>query len=145
MENKNTEITNDILSVGRVLIAVIRAQIRGEIYEFSEDTDFSKIHKLSERHKVTPLVAPSVIASANASDEIKAVFKKELFRCAARHTAQEKEAEELSELFVKSHIKHCFLKGAKVSKYYDNPEMRFMLDMDVYIEPGKAEEAMFYV
>ena len=141
MENKNTEITNDILSVGRVLIAVIRAQIRGEIYEFSEDTDFSKIHKLSERHKVTPLVAPSVIASANASDEIKAVFKKELFRCAARHTAQEKEAEELSELFVKSHIKHCFLKGAKVSKYYDNPEMRFMLDMDVYIEPGKAEEA----
>ena len=141
MENKNAEITNDMLCVGRVLIGVIGAQIKGEIYQFPENTDFSKIYKLSEKHRVTPLVAPSVIASANASNEIKTVFKKELFRSAARYTAQEKEAEELSELFVKSDIKHCFLKGAKVSKYYDNPEMRFMLDMDVFIEPGKAEDA----
>ena len=141
MENKNAEITNDMLCVGRVLIGVIGAQIKGEIYQFPENTDFSKIYKLSEKHRVTPLVAPSVIASANASNEIKTVFKKELFRSAARYTAQEKEAEELSELFVKSGIKHCFLKGAKVSKYYDNPEMRFMLDMDVFIEPGKAEDA----
>lgn len=141
MENKNIDATKDILSVGRVLIDVIKAQIKGEIYIFSENTDFLKVHKLSERHKVTPLVAPSVIASEFASDEIKAIFKKELFRCAARHAAQEKEAEELSELFVKEGIKHCFLKGAKVSKFYDNPDMRFMLDMDVYIESGKAEAA----
>lgn len=139
MENKNTEITNEILSVGRVLIEAIKAQLNGLVYEFSENTDFKKIHKLSERHKVTALIAPSVIASNSADDEIKAVFKKELFRCAARHTAQEKEMEELSQLFISSGIKYCFLKGSKVSKYYDNPDMRFMLDMDVYIEPDKAE------
>ena len=79
MENKNAEITNDMLCVGRVLIGVIGAQIKGEIYQFPENTDFSKIYKLSEKHRVTPLVAPSVIASANASNEIKTVFKKELF------------------------------------------------------------------
>lgn len=141
MENKNTEINKDILSVGRVIVNVIKAQIKGELYQFQENTDFSKIHKLSEKHRVTPLVAPSVIASDSAPDEMKAVFKKELFRSAARHTAQEKEAEELSGLFVKAGIKHCFLKGAKVSKYYDNPDMRFMLDMDVFIEPAKAEDA----
>ena len=141
MENKNTEINKDILSVGRVIVDVIKAQIKGELYQFQENTDFSKIHKLSEKHRVTPLVAPSVIASDSAPDEMKAVFKKELFRSAARHTAQEKEAEELSGLFVKAGIKHCFLKGAKVSKYYDNPDMRFMLDMDVFIEPAKAEDA----
>lgn len=139
MENKNSEIANDILLVGRTIIAAIRAQINGEKYEFSEDADFKKIHKLAERHKVTPLIAPLVIASDRATDDIKAVFKKELFRCAARHAAQEKEAEELSELFIASGIKYCFLKGSKVSKYYDNPDMRFMLDMDVYIEPNKSE------
>ena len=141
MENKNTEITKDMLSVGRVLIDVIGAQIKGGRYKFNENTDFSKIYKLSEKHKVTPLVAPAVIDSDIASDEMKAIFKKELFRSAARYTAQEKEAEELSGLFVKAGIKHCFLKGTKVSKFYDNPDMRFMLDMDVFIEPGKAEDA----
>lgn len=139
MENNN-QATKDILSVGRVIIQVLKAQLNNEIYKFSADTDFKKIHKLSEIHKVTSLVAPSVIASEYAAEDIKNVFKKELFRCAARHTAQEKEAQELSELFIASGIKYCFLKGSKISKYYDNPDMRFMLDMDVFVEPEKAED-----
>ncbi len=141
MENKNTEITNDILNTGELIIRAIKAQITGEVYAFPENTDFSKVHKLAERHRVTPLVAPAVIASSAATEQFKAVFKKELFRCAARHEAQTREAEELAELFAKNKIKHCFLKGSKVSKYYDNPDMRFMLDMDVLVEKEKAEKA----
>lgn len=140
MENKTNE-TAEVLEVGRVLISAVSSQINGEIYNFPENTDFEKLYKLAERHKVTPFAAPSVIASNSASEEIKQLFKKQLFRCAARHAAQEKEAEELSRLFSEHRIRHCFLKGFKVSKYYDNPDMRFMLDMDIYIESGKSEEA----
>ncbi len=141
MENKNTEITNDILSTGNLIISAIKGQLKGEMYTFPEDADFDKIRKLAEKHKVTPLVAPSVIACETAPEQYKSIFKKELFRCAARHAAQEKEAKELAEIFAKNQIKHCFLKGAKVSQYYDNPDMRFMLDMDVLVEPGKAPKA----
>ena len=141
MENKNTEITNDILATGELIIGAIKSQITGGEYQFPEGTDFSKVHKLAERHKVTPLVAPSVIGSDSAPEQYKAVFKKELFRCAARHEAQTREAEELAALFAENKIKHCFLKGSKVSKYYDNPDMRFMLDMDVLVEKEKAEKA----
>lgn len=141
MENKNTEITNDILHTGELLIKAIKAQLNGNEYAFPEGTDFGKIHKLAERHKVTPLVAPSVIACENASEQYKSIFKKELFRCAARHAAQEQEAKELAELFAENKIKHCFLKGTKVSRYYDNPDMRFMLDMDVLVENEKSSLA----
>lgn len=141
MENKNTEYTKDILFTGDLILNAIKAQLNGEEYAFPENTDFSKIHKLSERHKVTPLVAPSVIACEQAPDEYKKIFRKELFRCAARRAAQEQEAKELAEVFAENEIKHCFLKGSKISKYYDEPDMRFMLDMDVFIEPGKAEKA----
>ncbi|MBQ8182973.1 MAG: nucleotidyltransferase family protein [Clostridia bacterium] len=141
MENKNIEITKDILVTGKVLVSAIKAQLNGEKYEFPDDTDYSKLYKLSERHKVTPLVAPSVTASEKAPEEIRNVFKKELFRSAARHAAQQKEADELAGIFAQNEIKHCFLKGAKISRYYDEPDMRFMLDMDVYIEPGKAVKA----
>ncbi len=141
MENKNTEITNDILSTGALLIKAIKGQLDGENYIFPKNTDFGKIHKLAERHKVTPLVAPSVIACEFAPDEYKSIFKKELFRCAARHAAQEQEAKELAEIFAQNQIKHCFLKGTKVSRYYDNPDMRFMLDMDVLVQKDKAPKA----
>ncbi len=141
MENKDTQIKNDILATGELIINAIKGQLKGEKYAFPDDTDFAKVQKLAERHKVVPLIAPSVIDSDVASDEIKAKFKKELFRCAARHAAQEKEAEELSEIFAQNEIKHCFLKGTKVSRFYDNPDMRFMLDMDVLIEPQKCQQA----
>lgn len=140
MENKKNE-TADVLEVGRVLISAVSSQINGETYRFSENTDFEKLYKLAERHKVTSFVAPSVIACEVASEEIKKLFKKELFRCAARHTAQEKETAELSKLFSEHSIKHCFLKGTKVSRYYDNPDMRFMLDIDVYVESAGVEDA----
>lgn len=141
MENKNNEITKGILLTGELIINVIRAQLNGEEYVFDDNTDFEKLRKLAEKHKVTPMLAPSVMACEKAPEEYKKVFRKELFRCAARHTAQEQEAKELAQLFAENKIKHCFLKGSKVSKFYDNPEMRFMIDMDVYIEPQKAETA----
>lgn len=140
MENNKTEISRDVLRTGRIIVDAIKCQLNGDTYEFPEDTDFKKIYKLSERHKVTPLVANTVVNCACADEEVKKVFRKELFRCAARYSAQEKEAEELTTIFVKEKIKHNFLKGMKVARFYDNPDMRFMLDMDVYIEPSKVDE-----
>lgn len=140
MENK-TEITNDILNTGRILTEALKHQLKGEVYSFPEDTDFSKLHRLAERHKVTSLVAQSVVKCDFAPSQIKAVFQKEAFRCAARYAAQEKEMQELSVVFSEAEIKHCFLKGTKVARFYDDPDMRFMLDMDVYVEPGKFSEA----
>ncbi len=140
MENK-TEITNDILNTGRILTEALKYQLKGETYAFPADTDFSKLHKLAERHKVTSLVAQSVVKCDFAPSQIKVVFQKEAFRCAARYAAQEKEMQELSAVFSEAEISHCFLKGTKVAKFYDTPDMRFMLDMDVYVEPGKFQQA----
>ena len=58
-----------------------------------------------------------------------------------RYSAQEKEREELSHIFSDNGIKFCFLKGYKVSRYYPEPELRFMLDMDVFVEESKIAQA----
>jgi hypothetical protein len=42
MENKNTEITNDILFTGELLVKVIKAHLYGKEYSFAENTDFEK-------------------------------------------------------------------------------------------------------
>ncbi len=135
------KINDDIVAVGGVLISVIKAFLHGEIFEFSENTDFKKLYKLSQNHRVTAMVAPSVLKCGFADAQIKGAFSKELFKTSARYTAQEKEREELSNEFSQAGIKHCFLKGTKVSAFYDNPDSRFMLDMDLYVEKEKFRKA----
>lgn len=139
MEDKK-QATSEVLAMGGIIVDILRAQITGNEYSLPVALDYGKLYKLCEIHKVTSMVAP-IVAHSDAPDEVKATFKKQLFRCAARHTAQEQEREELTAAFTEARIKHCFLKGSKVSRYYDEPEMRFMLDMDVYIEPSKIEKA----
>ena len=139
MEGKR-QATVEVLAMGGIIVDILKAQITGNDYSLPVNVDFSKLYKLCEIHKVTSMVAP-IIGKSDAPDDVKALFKKQLFRCAARHTAQEQERVELSALFTDAGIKHCFLKGSKVSRYYDEPEMRFMLDMDVYIEPSGVEKA----
>lgn len=135
------EKTQDVLNIGRILINVIKAYIRNEDFEFPENTDFKMLYDLSQNHRVTPMVAPIVIKSQIANAKVKGAFSKELFKNSARTTAQEKEICDISTAFSKDEIPHCFLKGSKVSAYYDNPDCRFMLDIDLYVAPECFERA----
>lgn len=138
---QNQQITEDVVNIGSILISAIRAYLKGEAFEFSESTDFKKLYNLAQNHRVTAMVAPAVMKSSVADGQVKGVFSKELFKTSARYTAQEKERQELSQEFSKNKIPHCFLKGAKVGDFYDNPDCRFMLDMDLYVAHEKFEKA----
>ena len=137
MENNNQNKTADILSVGNILIGAIKAAVTGCEYTFPENTDFKKLLLLSEKHRVTSIISQQVAFCEFAPDDIKKQFKILLFKSAARYEAQEKERQELSRLFCENEIKHCFLKGSKVAAYYDDPSIRFMLDMDLLAESEK--------
>lgn len=141
MENNNKKITEDILNTGAILIKAISAQINSADFQFPSDTDFNKLAKLAYNHRVSAVVAESVIKSSLADEKIKNDFKKELFRTSARYSALERETLEISEEFTKNAIKHCFLKGVKVCAFHNQPDTRFMLDMDLYVEPEKFNQA----
>ena len=140
MENKK-ETTENILKMGELLIGVLRAALNNAPFEFPENTDFEKLYKLAFSHRVAANAASAVIQCPLAPEEIKLKFKKELFRTAARYDAQKNETLEVSALFSEASIKHCFLKGIKVCSFYDNPETRFMLDMDVFIDEESFSDA----
>ena len=138
-ENKN--LTNDILNTGNIIIEIIRAELTGGDYSLPVNCDYKKLFKVSENHKVTTLVSGAVLNCESAPDKVKDVFKRELFKANMRYSTQENERIELSRIFAENNIKFCFLKGHKVSGFYDKPELRYMLDMDVYIEESKISLA----
>ncbi len=140
MENKNI-VTENILETGAVLIKAVAAQIADREYSFPSETDFEKLYKLAYSHRIAAVIAPLVLNCDFASADIKAKFKKELFRTAARYDAQTAETEKISSAFSQNNIKHCFLKGVKICAFHNQPETRFMLDIDVYVENLKLGEA----
>ena len=133
--------TASCLDTGRKLIKIIDGIINNKKAELSEDTDFLRVMKLAYAHRISGMVAYCA-EQYNLPEETKSRFNQELFKTAARHTAQEREVEELSKDFSNEKIEHCFLKGLKISSLYDVPEMRFMLDIDVYVHPEKFNDAI---
>lgn len=138
---ERNENVSSIIQFGEVVVGILRSQYTGCDYSFPDNVDFGRLYKFCEMHKVTSLVAGRVVKCDGASAEVKKLFQKQLFRCAARHTAQEEEIHALTQMFTQNNVKHCLLKGTKVSRYYPEPELRFMLDMDIYIEPSRFEQA----
>ena len=143
MNNPTTEQqkTASCLDTGRKLIKIIDGIINNKKADIPEDTDFLRVMKLAYAHRISGMVAYCA-EQYNLPEETKSIFSKELFKTAARHTAQEREVKELSNAFSNEQIEHCFLKGLKISSLYDVPEMRFMLDIDVYVHPEKFQDAI---
>ncbi len=120
------------IETGKNLIKIISGIINNEKADIPDNADFERILKLSKAHRVTAFAAYGA-EQYKMENSIKTQFQNELFKVAARYTAQEREIKELSELFSKEKIEHCFLKGHKISALYDVPESRFMLDIDIFI------------
>lgn len=133
--------TASCLDTGRRLIKIIDGIINNKKADIPEDTDFERVLKLAYAHRVSGMVAYCG-EKYDLPEETKGRFQAELFKTAARHTAQEREVQELSKCFSDEKIEHCFLKGLKISSLYDIPEMRFMLDIDVYVNPEKFDDAI---
>lgn len=138
---ENQQVTAEIISVGKVIIDILKANVAGGVYSLPADVDFTRLYSLANMHRVAPLIADAVINCEFAPDDIKAKFKKELFKVSMRYESQMKEKDALIQIFNEKGIKYCFLKGHKLSRFYPNPEQRFMLDMDVWVEESRVADA----
>jgi hypothetical protein len=139
--NATEKNTASCLATGEILIKIIKGIIENEKVDIPENTDFNKIMKLAFAHRISGFVAYAC-KYYDIPEPTKTKMATEIYKTAARHTAQEHEIKELSEDFTKAQIEHCFLKGLKVSSLYDIPEMRFMLDIDVYINAENYDNAI---
>ena len=139
--NATEKNTASCLATGEILIKIIKGIIENEKVDIPENTDFNKIMNLAFAHRISGFVAYAC-KYYDIPEPTKTKMATEIYKTAARHTAQEHEIKELSEDFTKAEIEHCFLKGLKVSSLYDIPEMRFMLDIDVYINAENYDNAI---
>ena len=124
------------------LITLLRcALLEEDVPPVPFDVDMEKVFRLANAHKIANLAAYSVMKLSGLDEEILKRFKTELFKVAQRETSQEAELKKIEKLFNEKGIEYCVLKGKEIAKYYPSTDMRFSLDMDIYINAEKAGEA----
>ena len=104
--NENQAAANEIATIGRIIIEIIKNDLAGNDYTLPADVDFKKLYTLADVHRVVPLVADAVLKCPHAPDEVKKRFKAELFKVSVRYEGQLKEKAELSALFSEVAVKH---------------------------------------
>ncbi|HZK21890.1 MAG TPA: nucleotidyltransferase family protein [Oscillospiraceae bacterium] len=124
------------------LITLLRcALLEEDVPPVPSGVDMEKVFRLANAHKIANLAAYSVMRLDGADKEILKKFKTELFKVAQREVSQEVELKKIEKCFDKEKIEYSVLKGKEIAKFYPSTDMRFSLDMDIYISRENADKA----
>lgn len=107
-----------------------------------ENVDFADIYRLAARNAVQGLfyLAFSPLQDT-VPEEVFARLKKAYQLECVRETAQQAFLKELRADFTAEGIDFMLLKGTHLKSLYPQPEMRFMVDMDVLVRENSIEKA----
>lgn len=117
------------------LITLLRHALDGSAPSpIPKDVDLDDVYKLAAAHKVANTAAFSVLKLENLSPSIEKLFKTEIFKVVQRGAAQDAELKKIEERLTAENIEYCVLKGNEIAKYYPSTDMRFSLDIDIYVD-----------
>lgn len=124
-------------------LSVVSASLCGEkIPQKGENADFADLYRLAARNSVQGLFY--LAFSSQKSDLPEVIFQKlqksYQLEC-IRETAQQAFLEGLRADFSAADIDFMLLKGTHLKALYPQPEMRFMVDMDVLVRAKDLEKA----
>lgn len=110
-----------------------------------ENVDLDDVYRLAAAHRVANMAAYSVLKLNDLNMDIRKKFMSELFKVAQRESAQHLELKKIEERLAAENIEYCVLKGNEIAKHYPATDMRFSLDIDIYVaarDVSRAERIM---
>ncbi len=100
-----------------------------------QDINGEKIYKLAVRNAVTGILYQAVQdKTISLSQESELKLQKSYMATLAREASQQAEISSIREEFSRENISFMFLKGTHLKSLYPQPEMRFMVDMDILVK-----------
>ncbi len=122
-------------------LKLLRAALDGtEPPSVPDDVDMADVLRLARSHRVANTAAYAVL-KLPVDESVKKAFQTELFRVVQRQAVQAAALKAIEERFTEAKIKFCVLKGAALSALYPSADMRFSLDMDIWVDSENVSTA----
>lgn len=117
------------------ILSLIKSAVAGEKISVSEDFDWKSAAEISVKHHIAVLVYYGAYNSGiKIPEPYSAVLNKHVLNSVQFEEKQKREAEMVYKAFNDGETEFLPLKGAITKKYYPQPEMRYMCDVDMLIK-----------
>ncbi|MFR5876140.1 MAG: nucleotidyltransferase family protein [Eubacterium sp.] len=107
--------------------------------------DWKVIYNLADNHDVAGIIAREIKLLPDdykPKNEFKSYFNQQLGLTVKNYSVKELAKEKIKAFFDKNEIKHIFVKGEVIKKYYPIPELRTSGDIDVTIQPEDFDKTL---
>lgn len=127
----------------KYIISLLRSVLNGTTpVEFSNEIDWERFIKIASEHHISNMLYYAVEKSDNKPPEDICNFLfQEHTKALLRDATQQAEAEHIINEFSENGIRCLPLKGYSIKKYYPSTDMRYMSDLDIFIDTDNAEKA----
>ena len=127
----------------KYIISLLRSVLNGSSpAEFSENIDWNRFIKIASENYVSNMLFYAVDKLDKKPPETVYNFLfQEHTKALLRDATQQAEAEHIIKAFSDKGIRCLPLKGCSVKKYYLSSDMRYMSDLDIFIDADNAEKA----
>ncbi len=124
------------------LLALLRSALLESVPpDVPDDVDMADVLRLAKMHRVANTAAFAVMKLPSLDAAIKKEFQAELFKVVRRQEIQKEALKSIGERLTQAEIRFCALKGEALASLYPSPEMRYSLDIDVYVAPADVPAA----
>lgn len=133
----------NIMQTKEYFLSVVSAALTGKpLPPKPDNVDFADVYRLAARNAVQGLFYLAFLPKKDdVPTEVFARLEKAYQLECVRETAQQAFLKELRADFTAADIDFMLLKGTHLKSLYPQPEMRFMVDMDVLVRENSIEKA----
>ncbi len=129
----------------KYIISLLRSVLNGTTpAEFTDGIDWDGFIKIASEHYISNMLFYAVEKLSQKPPKVVCDFLfQEHTKALLRDATQQAEAEHIINEFSNNGIRCLPLKGYSAKKYYPSSDMRYMSDLDIFIDADNAEKARF--
>lgn len=127
----------------KYIISLLSSVINNTIpYEFQDEIDWNRFVKIASEHYISNMLYYAIEKlNSKPPKEICDFLFQQHTKALLRDATQQAEAEHIIKAFSDSSIRCLPLKGYCIKKYYPSSDMRYMSDLDIFIDADNSEKA----
>lgn len=153
-ENKDTESVSEknktAEKAGKILIALLRSELSGEIPVFTEEErvfftpqNLITLYRLADAHDLAHLAGEALLnAGITVPEKIADAFRRKLALACYRYERMNYDIGRIYAAFDAEKVDYVPLKGAVIRRYYPDPAMRTSCDVDILVREKDLKRAI---
>ena len=125
----------------KILLDLLKKGLFCVDVEIPDEVNWQEVYEEANFQSVIPIVYDATVGIENIPQDVLKKLKAHTIAVMVNNDSVAKVQKEVCELLEKNKINYCILKGLSVARYYNNPELRTLGDVDILVSNKEFAKA----